>query len=71
MTQMDRSPPVSGSGVLFTILFRAKSTATSSALTFTQTDLVGYRRDADGRHGGERQCQHCCARRVPTWASYN
>ena len=43
MTQVGGSP-VSGSGVLFTIFFRAKATATDSALTFTLTDLV----DLDG-----------------------
>lgn len=44
MTQVNPSLPVSGSGVLFTILFRAKSAAAASALVFTQTDLV----DMDG-----------------------
>ena len=44
VTQVSGSP-VSGSGVLFTILFRAKSTAADTALTFTQTDLA----DPDGK----------------------
>ena len=43
MTQVGGSP-VSGSGVLCTIFFQAKSTAEDTALTFTQTDLV----DLDG-----------------------
>lgn len=44
VTQASPSQPVSGSGVLFTILFRAKSAAAASALVFTRTDLV----DLDG-----------------------
>ena len=44
MTQAAPSLPVSGSGVLFTIRFRAKSSATASALDFTQAELT----DLDG-----------------------
>lgn len=44
LTQVSPSPPVSGSGVLFAILFKARSAAEASTLSFTQTDLV----DLDG-----------------------
>jgi hypothetical protein len=43
-TQVSDSLPVSGSGVLFTIRFKAKSSATASALHFTQAQLT----DLDG-----------------------
>lgn len=44
VSQVAPSPPVDGSGVLLTVLFRARSATTASALAFTQTDLV----DLDG-----------------------
>ncbi len=44
VSQAAPSLPVDGSGILFTILFRAKSAAAASALTFTLTELV----DLDG-----------------------
>jgi hypothetical protein len=40
LTQINPTPPVNGSGVLFTILFRAKSPATASSLTFTRVQLA-------------------------------
>lgn len=44
VSQVAPSPPVDGSGVLLTVLFRARSATSASAVAFTQADLV----DLDG-----------------------
>ena len=40
MTQINPTPPATGSGVLFTISFRARSAAPVSALTFIRTEMA-------------------------------
>lgn len=40
LTQLAPTPPASGSGILFTILFRARSESTAAPLTFAQVELA-------------------------------
>ena len=52
LTQLNPTPAVNGSGVLFTILFRAKA-ASISALSFTRVESRESKRGVNsGRRGG-------------------